>query len=247
MLKYRIPPIASLAAILENATGFFGKTPAVRETTERTWYNLPGPAFFCNALLLFYVASTFPCQCLLLWAQFNVVRGDRVLWRIYGQVFSQQRDAIHKAMPRLYKFALVLTANEELARGLLRGTVKSMHIRNEWQDEDASRLTAGFRRMYALWSAKLDEDPAIQKKCPPDARLFVAAFAEGTLANNAHFARFIANLAPAQRGVLYLVYGEGASYDEAAEVTALDPAGTHEAAGARARGAHAMARSARAC
>jgi RNA polymerase sigma-70 factor (ECF subfamily) len=140
----------------------------------------------------------------------------------YGQVFSQQRDAIHKAMPRLYKFALVLTANEELARGLLRGTVKSMHIRNEWQDEDASRLTAGFRRMYALWSAKLDEDPAIQKKCPPDARLFVAAFAKGPLANNAHFARFIANLAPAQRGLLYLVYGEGASYDEAAEVTALN-------------------------
>jgi RNA polymerase sigma-70 factor, ECF subfamily len=140
----------------------------------------------------------------------------------YGQVFSQQRDAIHRAMPRLYKFALVLTANEELARGLLRGTYKSLNARNEWRDEEAGRLPAGFRRMYALWSAKLDEDPSLQKKCPPDARLFVAAFTKGPLAGNAHFARFIANLPAAQRGVLYLVYGEGASYDEVAEVAALN-------------------------
>ncbi len=140
----------------------------------------------------------------------------------YGQLSSQQRDAIHKAMPRLYKFALVLTANEELARGLLRGTFRAMNIRHEWQEEDASRLTPGFRRMYALWSAKLDEDPAIHKKCPPDPRLFAAAFAKGPLSGNAHIARFIASLPPAQRGVLYLVYGEGASYDEAAEVAALN-------------------------
>jgi RNA polymerase sigma-70 factor, ECF subfamily len=140
----------------------------------------------------------------------------------YGQIFSQQSGAIHKAMPRLYKFALVLTANEELARGLLRGTVRAMHIRNEWQDEDTSRLTAGFRRMYALWTAKLAEDPALERKCPPDPRLFVAAFAKGPLASNAQFARFIASLPAAQRGVLYLVYGEGASYDEAAEVIALN-------------------------
>ncbi len=126
----------------------------------------------------------------------------------YGQDFSHQRSAIHKAMPRLYKFALVLTANEELARGLLRGTVRAMNIRSEWQEEDASRLTAGFRRMYALWSAKLDEDPSIQKKCPPDPRLFAAALAKGPLAGNAQFARFIANLAPLQRGCFTLFTGK---------------------------------------
>lgn len=140
----------------------------------------------------------------------------------YGQLSSQQRDVIHRALPRLYKFALVLTANDELARGLLRGTVRAMNTRNEWQDEDAGCLTGGFRRMYALWSAKMDEDPAIQRKCPPDPRLFAAVFSKGPLAGNANFARFIANLPAAQRGVLYLVYGEGASYDEAAEVTSLN-------------------------
>jgi RNA polymerase sigma-70 factor (ECF subfamily) len=127
-------------------------------------------------------------------------------------------------MPRLYKFALVLTANEELARGLLRGTLKALNIRNERQDDDASLVTAGLRRMYALWSAKLDEDAQLQKKCPPDPRLFAAVFARGPLAANAPFARFAANLPSAQRGVLYLVYGEGASYDEAAGIAALNMA-----------------------
>jgi RNA polymerase sigma-70 factor, ECF subfamily len=140
----------------------------------------------------------------------------------YGQFSSQQRDAIHKALPRLYKFALVLTANEELARGLLRGTVKAMNTRNEWREEDTYCLTVAFRRMYALWSAKMDEGPDMQRKCPPEPRLFASVVAKGPLAGNPHFAKFIANLAPAQRGVLYLVYGEGASYDEAAEVTALN-------------------------
>lgn len=138
----------------------------------------------------------------------------------YRQLSSQQRDAIHTALPRLYKFALVLTANEELARGLLRGTVKALNTRNEWREEDAQQLTVAFRRMYALWSAKMDEDPGIHRKCPPDANLFAAALPRGPLTGNLQFARFIANLPSAQRGVLYLVYGEGASYDEAAEITA---------------------------
>jgi RNA polymerase sigma-70 factor, ECF subfamily len=139
----------------------------------------------------------------------------------YRQLSSQQRDATHKALPRLYKFALVLTANEELARGLLRGTVKAMNTRSEWREEDAQRLTIAFRRMHALWSAKMEEDPGIHRKCPPDPRLF-AGVLKGPLAGNVQFAGFIATLPPAQRGALYLVYGEGASYDEAAEITALN-------------------------
>jgi RNA polymerase sigma-70 factor, ECF subfamily len=143
---------------------------------------------------------------------------------VYNQAFSLQPGAIHSAMPRLYKFALVLTANEELARGLMRATLRALNVRNERQEDGASRITAGFRRMYALWSAKLDEDSNIQKKCPADPRLFAAAVAKGPLAGNAQFARFIANLPSAQRATLYLVYGEGASYDEAADIAALNMA-----------------------
>ena len=139
-----------------------------------------------------------------------------------GQYSSSPRDALQEALPRLYKFALVLTANEELARALVRATAKALHKRNEWQDEDRDRLTGAFRRMHAIWAAKMAEDPAIQKKCPAEPRIFAAGLAKGPFAGNAQFARFIANLPSQQRGVLYLVYGEGASYDEAAEVAALN-------------------------
>ncbi len=139
-----------------------------------------------------------------------------------GQFSNSPRDALQKALPRLYKFALVLTANEDLARALVRATLKALNKRDEWRDEDRDRLTGAFRRMYALWAAKLADEPAIHKKCPSEPRIFAAALVRGPFAGNAQFARFIANLPSQQRGVLYLVYGEGASYDEAAEVTALN-------------------------
>ena len=45
---------------------------------------------------------------------------------------------------------------------------------------------------------------------------------KGALAGNMHFAKFIATLPFAQRSALYLVYGEGVSYDEAADVTGMN-------------------------
>lgn len=140
----------------------------------------------------------------------------------FEQHFSQQREAIHKALPRLYKFALVLTANEDLGRALLRSTCKALlHARDDWHKEDPARLSAAFKRMYALWATKIAEEPELLKKCPPEPRLFAGAV-KGPLGANAQFGKFIANLPAPQRGVLYLVYGEGASYDEAAEITQLN-------------------------
>lgn len=135
----------------------------------------------------------------------------------------QQREIIHKALPRLYKFALVLTANEDLGRALLRSTCKTLlNAQSDWREEDPARLTNAFRRMYSLWSAKIAEDPELVKKCPPDPRIFAGAFSKGPLAGNAQFGKFIANLPATQRGVLYLVYGENSSYDEASEITQLN-------------------------
>jgi RNA polymerase sigma-70 factor (ECF subfamily) len=135
---------------------------------------------------------------------------------------SSHRDAVQRALPRLYKFALVLTANEELARALLRGTVKALNTRNEWRDEDRERLTGPLRRMFTLWTAKMTEEPAIQRKCQPEPRLFATAFINGPLTGSAQLAKFITSLPPQERGVLYLVYGEGTSYDEAADITGLN-------------------------
>jgi RNA polymerase sigma-70 factor, ECF subfamily len=135
---------------------------------------------------------------------------------------SRPRDAAQSASARLYKFALVLTVNDELARALLRSALKALSNRNETPDEERDHFIGAFRRMYALWSAKLSEDPDIQKKCPPDARVFASTLNKGPLAGNAHLAKFLAAMSSQQRAALYLVYGECASYEEAADATALD-------------------------
>jgi RNA polymerase sigma-70 factor, ECF subfamily len=140
----------------------------------------------------------------------------------FAQSKSRSREAAQSLTARLYKFALVLTVNEELARALLRGALKALNSRNETPDDERDHFMGAFRRMYAIWSAKLGEDPDIQRKCPPDPRVLASGLSKAPLAGNAQFARFIANLPPQQRAILYLVYGEGASYDEAAEVTALN-------------------------
>jgi RNA polymerase sigma-70 factor (ECF subfamily) len=65
------------------------------------------------------------------------------------------------------------------------------------------------------------EEPAIQRRCQPEPRLFATALIKGPLTGSAQLAKFIAGLPPQERGVLYLVYGEGASYDEAADIAGL--------------------------
>ncbi len=140
----------------------------------------------------------------------------------FGPVPSRSRDALQSATARLYKFALVLTVNEELARALLRSTFKGLNQKKDFVWDDRDHVIDGFRRMHALWSAKVAEDPNISKRCQPEPRLFAATLPKGPLAGNTQFAKFIANMSSSQRASLYLVYGEDMSYDEAAEVTALD-------------------------
>lgn len=135
---------------------------------------------------------------------------------------SRPRDALHKLLPRLYRFALVLSVNEELAKALLRGTHRALSARKDLRADERDHFVEALRRMYALWNSRVTEDANIQKRCPPEPRLFQGSLMKGALAGNAHFAKFIATLPFAQRAALYLVYGEGASYDEAADVTGLN-------------------------
>jgi RNA polymerase sigma-70 factor (ECF subfamily) len=135
---------------------------------------------------------------------------------------SRPRDALHGILPQLYRFALVLAVNEELAKALLRGTHRALSARKDWRADNRDHVIEALRRMYALWSARVAEDANLQRRYPPEPRVFLGSLVNGALAGNAHFAKFIAALPFSQRAALYLVYGEGASYDEAAEVTALN-------------------------
>lgn len=140
----------------------------------------------------------------------------------FGQAQSRPRDAFQSAMTRLYKFAQVLTANEELARALLRSTCKALSIKNDFSSEDRDRHIGALGRMYAYWSEKLDGDQSLPSRCQPDLRLFAGAFSNRPAMGGSSFAKFMINLPLPQRASLYLVYGEGTSYDEAAEVVGLD-------------------------
>src|SRR5579883_907767 len=91
-----------------------------------------------------------------------------------AQNSGRSRDGLQRALPRLFKFALALTANDELARDLLRTTCKALAMRRSRRDGNRDQLMDAFRRMYALWSAKLAEDPALQGRHPPQPRLFMA-------------------------------------------------------------------------
>jgi RNA polymerase sigma-70 factor, ECF subfamily len=140
----------------------------------------------------------------------------------FGQGLTQPRDALHRALPRLYKFAVVLSVNEQLARALLRGTCRSLSVRKEQRIQDREYLVEALYRMYSLWMGKIAEDPNLQRSNAPEPRLFAGSILKSSLAGNAHFAKFITHLPYSQRGALYLVYGEGMSYDEAAEVLSLN-------------------------
>ena len=98
----------------------------------------------------------------------------------FGPVPSRSRDALQSAIARLYKYALVLTVNEEFARALLRSTTKTLNLRKDFAWDDRDHLVDAFRRMHAMWSAKLAEDPNIQKRCQPEPRLFAGKLSERT-------------------------------------------------------------------
>jgi RNA polymerase sigma-70 factor (ECF subfamily) len=139
-----------------------------------------------------------------------------------GHNSGRAHHPTHRALPRLYRFALALSVNEELARSLLRAACKALSTRKDWREEERDHLIEAFRRIYALWSTKLAENPNIHNKCAPQPRLFGGSLLKGPLAGNSHFAKFIVTLPPSQRAALYLVYGERTSYDEAADVIAVD-------------------------
>ncbi len=73
--------------------------------------------------------------------------------------------------------------------------------------------------MYALWSAKFAEDQTLPNKYAQQPRHFTIPHAQ--LKGSADIAPFFVTVSFQQRAVLYLVYGEGASYEEAAEITGM--------------------------
>lgn len=121
--------------------------------------------------------------------------------------------------PRLQAFALALTGSPRAAATLARGAMARMQPETQTPRGQTPPLIRAYRELHALWlqgASSGGQEDAAQR---PDPRCFaVPADTPEAAARNRGLAKVIVDLPAQQRATLLLVYGEGLSYDEAAEV-----------------------------
>ena len=123
-------------------------------------------------------------------------------------------------LPRLRRFSAVLAGNRSACDTLLRAACEKMLGGMHAYQRGTAFDRWAFASMYALWLDSLRDhtEPMTQGKGDED--LFHAAFAgaDGGKSETAETAAILAKLPPQQRCALLLIYGEGFSYDDAAQI-----------------------------
>lgn len=130
---------------------------------------------------------------------------------------SSVKSELRALLPRLKGFATALTGNGQATHALLKATCKYIAAKAEKEQGHTPFALWAFTQMHTLWSRREAQRENPREATAVDYRLFVGTNGENGAAAAA-FARFVAQLPPQQRGTLLLVYGEGWSYDETAEV-----------------------------
>jgi RNA polymerase sigma-70 factor (ECF subfamily) len=118
---------------------------------------------------------------------------------------------------RLYKFAGLLTGSDKTAKALLKASFTTSKPLPQIKSRES--FIAALARLYAVWNTKQSGGD-----------MFAAGAGESRqsdpfsigAAEFGRFSKFLSGLPVPQRAALYLVYGEGTSYDEAAEVLSLN-------------------------
>ncbi len=121
--------------------------------------------------------------------------------------------------PLLYGFAVALTGQPAMACDLAHRTLAMLEDGGPERRGQASLVLFAYRQLHGLWLEHVRRRQGSDDEAYADARCFSlpAISPEGAVANKG-LARIIAGLPPQQRATLLLVYGEGLSYDEAAEI-----------------------------
>jgi RNA polymerase sigma-70 factor (ECF subfamily) len=138
------------------------------------------------------------------------------------------RHELVRLLPRMWRFALSLTGGREACHDLVQATCERALARfYQWQA--STRLDSWvFSIMHSIWVNEL-RSQSIRRGAgfvDPDALVFENALGETEVAaEHAEIYRAVQNLPEAQRTALLLVYVEGYSYQEAAELLAV-PVGT---------------------
>lgn len=146
---------------------------------------------------------------------------------------STHRDSVRHdlivMLPRLKRFADVLTGEKKEGKALLRRALLHMLNEHHRYQRGTSFDRWAFAEIYALWLSELRHhaEPLRQGKASEEnfERLF---HKDGEEEFDQLTVNFLGQLPPQQRSTLLLVYGEGFDYEDAARV--LDSnAGTIEA------------------
>lgn len=133
------------------------------------------------------------------------------------EIAGDVADVARRLYPRLQAFAIALTGEPAAAATLARATLARLETSGFAGRGQTSVLLWAYREMHSLWLHESSERGYGTSR--PDPRCFAASAGSPEEAKcQKGLAQAVANLPPQQRATLLLVYGEGLSYDEAAEV-----------------------------
>ena len=132
-------------------------------------------------------------------------------------------------LPRLKRFADVLTGEKKEGKALLRRALFRMLNEHHRYQRGTLFDRWAFGEIYALWLIELRDHAEPLRQAKASEENFELLFhKDGEEEFDALTANFLGQLPPQQRSTLLLVYGEGFDYEDAARV--LDSnAGTIEA------------------
>jgi len=126
-------------------------------------------------------------------------------------------DVARRLYPRLQALAIALTGDPGAGATLARATLARLEATGFAGRGQTSLLLWAYRETHTHWLHETSKSGA--GKSRPDPRCFaVSAGSAEDAARQKGLAQAIATLPAQQRATLLLVYGEGLSYDEVAEV-----------------------------
>ena len=128
------------------------------------------------------------------------------------------RTKLITLLPRLRRYAAILAGNREAADTLLRSACKNMLDGGRVSRQGTAFDVWAFGELHADWLAGLRSQNNPISQAQGDAATFLPADASSEYEHSRGIADILATLPPQQRSAVLLVYGEGFSYDEAAQI-----------------------------
>lgn len=129
------------------------------------------------------------------------------------------KSELNRLLPRLKSFALALTGSEQLATGLTQATCRQLLSKPPRERGQTAFALWAYTHMHTIWLKQAVAAGNDRGKRRADPAAFaMPGDSPAESGRNGELAQLLAHLPPQQRATLMLVYGEGFSYDEVAEV-----------------------------